>query len=115
MSIHALTRRSALISRCAVALLPLAMMSAGCATVEERALRFSSLSCDQLATALAYEKRAERKARVSGAIAGVASIFEDGSDETLLELDSEADFIESDDRRLSVKAIRAEQQRRCAQ
>lgn len=88
-------------------------LTTGCATVEQRAARFSGLSCDQIATALDYERKAERSARRSGAITGVASIFESGSDEDLLSLDSDFSFIEADDHRTSIRALQSEQQRRC--
>jgi len=84
-----------------------------CASVEQRAIKFSSLSCDQLATALDYERKAEREARQTGVITGVASIFESGSDEDLLSLDSDMSFIDADNRRTSMRAIQYEQQRRC--
>ncbi|QIG78677.1 hypothetical protein G5C33_01985 [Sphingosinithalassobacter tenebrarum] len=96
-----------------VLLLVLALMGAGCTSVEHRTARFAPLSCAQLETALDYETRAERSARRNGVVAGVASIFESGSEEDVLELDSDMSFLEADDRRLSVRAIRAEQQRRC--
>lgn len=92
----------------------LALCSAGCATVEKRTARFSHLSCAQLATALEYEKRGERTARRTGVITGIASILETGDDDDLLSIDSDMNFLDADDRRLSVKAIEAEQQRRCA-
>ncbi len=88
-------------------------LTAGCATVEQRATKFSHLSCDQLATALDYERGAERSARRTGVITGVASIIESGSDEDLLSLDSDFSFLEADDRRTSIRAIQFEQQRRC--
>jgi len=92
----------------------LALIGSGCTTVEQRAVRFSNLSCAQLATALDYEKNAERRARRTGLITGVASILESGDDDALLEIDSDMNYFEADDRRLSVQAIRSEQQRRCA-
>ena len=88
-------------------------LTAGCATVEQRATKFSHLSCDQLATALDYERGAERSARRTGVITGVASIIESGSDEDLLSLDSDMSFIDADNRRTSMRAIQYEQQRRC--
>jgi len=93
--------------------LGLVLMSSGCATVEQRQVRFASMSCDQLAVALNHETDAERDARRTGVATGIASIFESGSDEALLSIDSDIAFIEADDHRTSVKAIRAEQQRRC--
>lgn len=92
----------------------LALCSAGCATVEQRSARFAHLSCAKLATALEYEKRGERTARRNGVITGIASILESGDDDALLSIDSDMNFLDADDRRLSVKAIEAEQQRRCA-
>lgn len=88
-------------------------LTSGCATVEQRATKFSNLSCAQLATALDYERGAERSARHTAAITGVASIFESGSDEDLLSLDSDFSFLEADDRLTSMRAIEFEQQRRC--
>lgn len=99
--------RSIVTTLCAIPLI------AGCASVEQRAIRFSNLSCDQLATALDYEHKAAREARQTGVITGVASIFESGSDEDLLSIDSDISFIEADDRRTSMRAIQYEQQRRC--
>ena len=91
----------------------LVAFSAGCATVQQRTARFDHMSCAQLAVALDYESRAERQARRQGGIAGVASIFESGSDEDALSLDSDFSFLEADDHRTSVKAIRSELRRHC--
>ncbi|KEO85917.1 hypothetical protein EH30_15525 [Erythrobacter sp. JL475] len=91
----------------------LALIGGGCTTVEQRATRYSSLTCAQLATALDYEKRGGRRARRTGVVTGIASIIAGGDDGDLLELDSDLNFLEADDRRISVRAIRAEQQRRC--
>ena len=90
-----------------------ALIGAGCTTIEQRATRYASLTCPQLATALEYEQRAERKARRTGVITGVASILEKGNDDALLEIDSDMNFLDADERRLSVKAIKLEQSRRC--
>ena len=46
-------------------------------------------------------------------ITGVASILEKGNDDALLEIDSDMNFLDADERRLSVKAIKLEQSRRC--
>jgi len=91
----------------------LVLASSGCATVEQRQMRFASMSCSQLAVALDYEADGERDARRTGVATGIASIFESGSDEDLLSIDSDIAFFEADDHRTSVKAIRAEQERRC--
>lgn len=99
--------------RATISVLCMFSLTAGCTTVEQRAAGFSNLSCDQLATALDYERKAERSARRAGVITGVASIFESGSDEDLLSLDSDFSFIEADDHRTSIRALQSEQQRRC--
>jgi len=102
-----IVKKIAISSFCIIAL------ASGCTTVEQRAAKFSNLSCDQLETALNYERRAERSARRTGTIAGVASIFESGRDEDMLGLDSDFSFIEADNHRMSKHAIQREQQRRC--
>lgn len=94
-------------------ILGVALMSAGCTTVEQRSTRFASHTCAQLVTALDYEQRAERQARRAGVITGIASILETGTDDALLEIDSDMNFFDADERRLSVRAIKLEQQRRC--
>ena len=93
--------------------LGLVLMSSGCASVEQRQMRFASMSCSQLAVALDYEKDAERAARRTGVATGIVSVFESGSEEALLSIDSDVAFFEADDHRISVRAIRAEQARRC--
>lgn len=90
-----------------------ALIGSGCTTVEQRATRFASLSCAQLETALEYEKRAERQARRAGVITGIGSILETGTDDALLEIDSDLNFLDADERRLSVRAIKLEQNQRC--
>jgi|TARA_R100000049_G_C1957062_1_gene115521 hypothetical protein len=89
------------------------LVSGCCTTVEQRSPRFASQTCAQLATALDYEKRAERQARRAGVITGIASILETGNDDALLEIDSDMNFFDADERRLSVRAIKLEQSRRC--
>ncbi|WP_159647451.1 hypothetical protein [Sphingorhabdus sp. 109] len=96
-----------------ISLFAIPLLASGCTTVGQRAAKFSNLSCDQLATALDYERRAERSARRTGAITGVASLFESGRDEDMLGLDSDFSFLEADDHRRSRRAIQWEQQRRC--
>ena len=92
--------------------LALAAGTAACATMDPVPARIATLNCDQLETALAYERDARRDSRRMSAVTGLASILADDEDFYDVSLESDIHGLDADNNGRHIRQI---EQRMAAQ
>ena len=89
-----------------------AVFLSGCATIEERAAKFDTMSCEQLAVALLYENEALDDASRRAFGSGLESLLTSGEESDAADLDYELNELEAEDREDLIYEIKIRQARK---